>query len=180
MCRSGDEDHPRRCGENLLYLNYEDLQVGSPPQVRGKLYNCRCAMGTRRITPAGAGKTQQRLTQRHNQRDHPRRCGENRVTSPMQRGEKGSPPQVRGKLFCVPKRRFCTRITPAGAGKTPSCVPTASLTWDHPRRCGENGLPQSTPQPHPGSPPQVRGKQIDESDNNSLVRITPAGAGKTD
>ena len=30
------EDHPRRCGENLLYLNYEDLQVGSPPQVRGK------------------------------------------------------------------------------------------------------------------------------------------------
>ena len=29
-------DHPRGCGENLLYLNYEDLQVGSPPRMRGK------------------------------------------------------------------------------------------------------------------------------------------------
>ncbi len=180
MCRSGDEDHPRRCGENLLYLNYEDLQVGSPPQVRGKLYNCRCAMGTRRITPAGAGKTQQRLTQRHNQRDHPRRCGENRVTSPMQRGEKGSPPQVRGKLFCVPKRRFCTRITPAGAGKTVKLVILRQHCQDHPRRCGENTVMCSDGKFDMGSPPQVRGKRIAAINPSTTPRITPAGAGKTD
>ena len=31
------EDHPRRCGENLMALLLERLLRGSPPQVRGKL-----------------------------------------------------------------------------------------------------------------------------------------------
>ena len=51
------KDHPRRCGENAASTAFMLAASGSPPQVRGKLYNCRCAMGTRRITPAGAGKT---------------------------------------------------------------------------------------------------------------------------
>ena len=51
------QDHPRRCGENLLYLNYEDLQVGSPPQVRGKPAVTAATVVAVRITPAGAGKT---------------------------------------------------------------------------------------------------------------------------
>ena len=31
------QDHPRRCGENLMALLLERLLRGSPPQVRGKL-----------------------------------------------------------------------------------------------------------------------------------------------
>ena len=50
-------DHPRRCGENqdfpFLYL----MDLGSPPQVRGKLTVNGPPSNGRRITPAGAGKT---------------------------------------------------------------------------------------------------------------------------
>ena len=53
------QDHPRRCGENLLLHLRLRLLLGSPPQVRGK----RCAdvvnLGSTGITPAGAGKTAQ-------------------------------------------------------------------------------------------------------------------------
>ena len=34
-----DEDHPRRCGENFHPLRSELATLGSPPQVRGKLFN---------------------------------------------------------------------------------------------------------------------------------------------
>ena len=50
-------DHPRRCGENILHSLYIFLNLGSPPQVRGKRW-AWCAMYVDpRITPAGAGKT---------------------------------------------------------------------------------------------------------------------------
>ena len=73
------EDHPRRCGENLLYLNYENLQVGSPPQVRGKRTEMTFVLFLLGITPAGAGKTVPVFGHRAHNRDHPRRCGENSV-----------------------------------------------------------------------------------------------------
>ena len=31
------EDHPRRCGENMRRLEYDIMNEGSPPQMRGKL-----------------------------------------------------------------------------------------------------------------------------------------------
>ena len=51
------KDHPRRCGENGEFIPYADGVVGSPPQVRGKLYCFACGAGGDGITPAGAGKT---------------------------------------------------------------------------------------------------------------------------
>ena len=71
------------------------------------------------------------------------------------------------------------RITPAGAGKTNSAADCGHPDWDHPRRCGENGL--QTPQrgTAKGSPPQVRGKRHLCRLQNCEYRITPAGAGKT-
>ena len=73
----------------------------------------------------------------------------------------------------------CTRITPAGAGKTQSAKAWSCLCEDHPRRCGENLFRILAHFGKPGSPPQVRGKLefADESEEGS--RITPAGAGKT-
>ena len=96
--RSGD--HPRGCGENLFVFKAFKIRMGSPPRMRGKLrYNLAKVIQIR-ITPADAGKTQQRLRAGRLVEDHPRGCGENRVTSPMQRGEKGSPPRMRGKPIC--------------------------------------------------------------------------------
>ena len=36
---SNEEDHPRRCGENETNRSFLSVLAGSPPQVRGKLYN---------------------------------------------------------------------------------------------------------------------------------------------
>ena len=112
----------------------------------------------------------------------------------------GSPPQVRGKLLSLQVLSVCTRITPAGAGKTKSPALLQFTPQDHPRRCGENSssLPywldsaRITPAgagktPHcggvcvylKGSPPQVRGKLSSSISAQYSVRITPAGAGKT-
>ena len=157
-------------------------------------------MGTRRITPAGAGKTKcghgfgmrfkdhprrcgencrLQPLMRHSVKDHPRRCGENNRRRWRLHRALGSPPQVRGKPAAKAFGYVRTGITPAGAGKTSCDVPTTCNRLDHPRRCGEN---QKTPVLSigtPGSPPQVRGKRAGRLPGNALRRITPAGAGKT-
>ena len=51
------KDHPRRCGENLSAIFRAAPDLGSPPQVRGKLViHAECVL-VQGITPAGAGKT---------------------------------------------------------------------------------------------------------------------------
>ena len=52
-----NQDHPRRCGENVFIAFVQGYYEGSPPQVRGKLYKAAEILGVERITPAGAGKT---------------------------------------------------------------------------------------------------------------------------
>ena len=56
--RQKSGDHPRRCGENDAVPTGGDKPQGSPPQVRGKPRKPRQCRSHRRITPAGAGKTQ--------------------------------------------------------------------------------------------------------------------------
>ena len=71
------------------------------------------------------------------------------------------------------------RITPAGAGKTPCGSSERHAVEDHPRRCGENRPSRIPPVITRGSPPQVRGKQVNAMKYSKCERITPAGAGKT-
>ena len=50
-------DHPRGCGENCDIIHLYKRSVGSPPRMRGKLFQ-RVKVGRpERITPADAGKT---------------------------------------------------------------------------------------------------------------------------
>ena len=111
--------------------------------------------------------------------DHPRRCGENRLVLTFFPCGLGSPPQVRGKQRNFILHIGAARITPAGAGKTCRKATLASASRDHPRRCGENDVRLRKFDPVPGSPPQVRGKQVRTRTNAFCNRITPAGAGKT-
>ena len=173
------QDHPRRCGENSACSRSNMSEMGSPPQVRGKL--CRhynfgfCA----RITPAGAGKTCARWGCCRLQWDHPRRCGENFYSVGLAAYDTGSPPQVRGKHETELARHDRHGITPAGAGKTSSRAAAHPLARDHPRRCGENKVATPYKFCRAGSPPQVRGKREDLPELGFNLRITPAGAGKT-
>ena len=72
----------------------------------------------KRITPAGAGKTERREGCQQIPEDHPRRCGENDYVHSNLLRHVGSPPQVRGKLIAAAVIATATGITPAGAGKT--------------------------------------------------------------
>ena len=152
-------DHPRRCGENFGERYEINCCIGSPPQVRGKLAAFLNSLPVIRITPAGAGKTYVEEIVDLDSEDHPRRCGENCADVPVQTGAK--------------------RITPAGAGKTRLQQRAQCQRRDHPRRCGENSAWGCIEYAHPGSPPQVRGKQSMKKCINGKIRITPAGAGKT-
>ena len=91
----------------------------------------------------------------------------------------GSPPQVRGKPKQKKVNRKKSRITPAGAGKTKPRRSDLFFAEDHPRRCGENSLESKGLDPSIGSPPQVRGKRCAFMRAARVLRITPAGAGKT-
>ena len=172
-------DHPRRCGENFCLQFVAFLPQGSPPQVRGKPLSRNCTRTAGGITPAGAGKTPHPIRSLRSLQDHPRRCGENPMRATAAANDAGSPPQVRGKLL---NKRHCgckIRITPAGAGKTSQINRTVMLSWDHPRRCGENIVHVAHVHAGGGSPPQVRGKHKEAQNELFWTRITPAGAGKT-
>ena len=147
--------------------------------MRGKLRFIPPNVYKLRITPAGAGKTRALWEQGETHWDHPRRCGENAEDIPCYLVMAGSPPQVRGKPLIFVCSIGCIRITPAGAGKTCNIIVFNSLFWDHPRRCGENGMPANLHSQVTGSPPQVRGKPCPQQYILSQPRITPAGAGKT-
>ena len=95
--RLAQQDHPRRCGENLFFGRGSRTPAGSPPQVRGKPALTNAVYTADRITPAGAGKTKTPTSAVLLARDHPRRCGENRQSAGRGLREMGSPPQVRGK-----------------------------------------------------------------------------------
>ena len=153
--------------------------LGSPPRMRGKLANCGASRSYAGITPADAGKTPSCDGRPPEYEDHPRGCGENYTGRDGMEKTAGSPPRMRGKQKMSRTRNYATRITPADAGKTLSCVPTASLIWDHPRGCGENLPPVLLLMPQAGSPPRMRGKPSREEVTFFLPRITPAGAGKT-
>ena len=50
-------DHPRACGENTLGQKWNNLDLGSPPRMRGKRIKTAAGKGRIGITPAHAGKT---------------------------------------------------------------------------------------------------------------------------
>ena len=90
-------DHPRGCGENATEYCLRNDYDGSPPRVRGKLYETFQGLSGRRITPAGAGKTLSLCGKTSPEQDHPRGCGENSLVCIYKQGVVGSPPRVRGK-----------------------------------------------------------------------------------
>ena len=130
-------DHPRMCGEKDLIQGITLAGAGSPPHVRGKDADVNKNVHTDRITPACAGKREQRSPKPHVAGDHPRMCGEKSTTSPRWAMAKGSPPHVRGKGSYSNSIACLCRITPACAGKRPQRHELQGGQRDHPRMCGE-------------------------------------------
>ena len=69
------------------------------------------------ITPAHAGKSIEKFTDKRWGKDHPRTRGEKLHSEVKMDITKGSPPHTRGKAFRLKNRLFQEGITPAHAGK---------------------------------------------------------------
>ena len=135
-------------------------------------------LGSARITPAHAGKSQMCCCPCDSYGDHPRTRGEKHRKMCQSLMTRGSPPHTRGKVEVLPKTDSAYRITPAHAGKS-------SVSWlgkpepeDHPRTRGEkSGFPSHDTE-STGSPPHTRGKVFVCHFRFGCFGITPAHAGK--
>ena len=90
----------------------------------------------------------------------------------------GSPPRVRGEVAQPVKVDCAIRITPACAGRSQTRKTSQSTILDHPRVCGEKLLLFRHVRRNLGSPPRVRGEEAVETIGRTLIRITPACAGR--
>ena len=130
-------DHPRPCGEKCRHSPSRRLTPGSPPPMRGKGEWDEDENDEIRITPAHAGKSDQKQRGVGHDTDHPRPCGEKIASVAYMPVYLGSPPPMRGKAH---RYAACSRrsgITPAHAGKRLLRTDGQIPARDHPRPCGE-------------------------------------------
>ena len=132
-----------------------------------------------RITPAYAGKSLYSKGGRVVFWDHPRLCGEKFGKTSKACSLVGSPPPMRGKAFNFRHTVKEIGITPAYAGKSLCDQLGVQVRRDHPRLCGEKKHRTYIDSKVKGSPPPMRGKADAIVDCVSVLRITPAYAGKS-
>ena len=135
---------------------------------------------TIRITPAYAGKSSTHWIMWRCRGDHPRVCGEKPRALLINATASGSPPRMRGKVPPPELLPVGLGITPAYAGKSANKHETHFLVKDHPRVCGEKSSRGRDDLLKLGSPPRMRGKDLDDWTDPSAPGITPAYAGKSD
>ena len=161
-------------------MQWNAVEVGSPPRMRGKGKSVKKGEKALRITPAYAGKRGQSKSRQAIHEDHPRVCGEKGISYFSGAVVSGSPPRMRGKVFFHHRDALGKRITPAYAGKRKPFWYDLNQQRDHPRVCGEKWTTAGRSPPPRGSPPRMRGKVHAAQSRAALHGITPAYAGKRD
>ena len=86
---------------------------------------------------------------------------------------------MRGKVIVLNIEPCPSRITPAYAGKSAVRRGSDFAEQDHPRLCGEKHVGMCQGSSMTGSPPPMRGKAYISLIAASMIRITPAYAGKS-
>ena len=176
---STSTEHPRVCGENETELVVHLLVCGTSPRMRGKPYHLAINVHILRNIPAYAGKTPPQITPVCTATEHPRVCGENRVSPLRSLTGSGTSPRMRGKPDAGDCGSGAGRNIPAYAGKTHPAPTLFLLVGEHPRVCGENPWIVRQRFTQEGTSPRMRGKHgkilsVVVSDGN-----IPAYAGKT-
>ena len=146
--------------------------------MRGKAACVATLLICKRITPAYAGKRMLTSLIASARRDHPRLCGEKRISTLVMLPSAGSPPPMRGKGVVGTAYQKSTGITPAYAGKSFAKTIRVPQSRDHPRLCGEKCRLYAMQTAGTGSPPPMRGKELTFGRSAPRSRITPAYAGK--
>ena len=109
-------DHPRVCGEQVKEGYKGTSGQGSSPRVRGTGKGFRPYAPASGIIPACAGNREFETGLPFLFRDHPRVCGEQRISMHTLVMLLGSSPRVRGTDISVPRDSSCCGIIPACAG----------------------------------------------------------------
>ena len=131
-------DHPRVCGEHCWVSEYQMVQWGSSPRMRGtrqRRDDHRLLPG---IIPAYAGNTCVRFAPSSASGDHPRVCGEHPTRTEPTSTSWGSSPRMRGTRFRADLVPGTPGIIPAYAGNTCGYRLVEASDGDHPRVCGEH------------------------------------------
>ena len=131
------------------------------------------------LIPAHAGKTRCSGRRRRPRPAHPRSRGENSVSPPTRRSQRGSSPLTRGKLTGRNRLDCPERLIPAHAGKTRGPVYRGVGYGAHPRSRGENSAPATLSLFSVGSSPLTRGKLALIPRACIPGGLIPAHAGKT-
>ena len=131
------------------------------------------------IIPAYAGNTCQCIRHWFSARDHPRVCGEHRISSYSYTCATGSSPRMRGTRKCRARVVFSDGIIPAYAGNTSSSCTYLPSYGDHPRVCGEHYISLRSDKIGAGSSPRMRGTHTDRLEACLGLGIIPAYAGNT-
>ena len=111
-------DHPRVCGEHCWVSEYQMVQWGSSPRMRGtrqRRDDHRLLPG---IIPAYAGNTCVRFAPSSASGDHPRVCGEHPDSPDSPSETMGSSPRMRGTQGYAVRPICRSGIIPAYAGNT--------------------------------------------------------------
>ena len=115
---SGYRDHPRMCGEHRTSWPNCEAKAGSSPHVRGALLQRQRHRIRAGIIPACAGSTWSMAIGTAWDGDHPRMCGEHRISVNTVSSSAGSSPHVRGAQIVSDFHGLPTGIIPACAGST--------------------------------------------------------------
>ena len=172
-------DHPRTCGEQLVFIKNYSPQVGSPPHMRGTGSVTGIRFRLPGITPAHAGNRTCFFGTVLVYGDHPRTCGEQKSHFHFQYRDLGSPPHMRGTAFSFLVYNSSARITPAHAGNSITIWLIICFAQDHPRTCGEQCSRNHAARCGIGSPPHMRGTANISLAYRCMARITPAHAGNS-
>ena len=151
-------DHPRACGDNRANGFVGGDVTGSPPRLRGQRITKQRSDLNVGITPALAGTTSIPRSSAIAFRDHPRACGDNKMSTLSSSLTSGSPPRLRGQRFVSCFHSCTSRITPALAGTTEGLPIKVAYNRDHPRACGDNDNAIVKAPSKLGSPPRLRGQ----------------------
>ena len=96
-----DAEHPRAYGENWEVKAERVSYCGTSPRIRGKPFHALPIPAQVRNIPAHTGKTRSGRRSGFPHAEHPRAYGENLSYLSSERGQRGTSPRIRGKLYAV-------------------------------------------------------------------------------
>ena len=172
-------DHPRVCGEHVDVSVDIDNATGSSPRMRGTLFRGRIVNAEVGIIPAYAGNTCRTRSPHPRRKDHPRVCGEHKITAGGASMEAGSSPRMRGTPSRFSIHHAADGIIPAYAGNTYARSIVTVIFRDHPRVCGEHWTGSTCATVRAGSSPRMRGTLSSALFAWQFDGIIPAYAGNT-